>query len=60
MRRIAAASAFAMWLASGLIGIGLLALWAFTDHAAAWGNENALLFNPLCLILAPEAISGTS
>lgn len=41
----------ASWLAFGLIGIGLLALWAFTDHAAAWQNENALLYNPLCLLL---------
>lgn len=39
------------WTALGLVGLGLLALWAFTDHAAAWQNENALLFNPLCLLL---------
>jgi hypothetical protein len=50
--RIAATAMVALlWTLSGLIGLGLLALWAATDHAAAWGNENALLFNPLCLLL---------
>lgn len=52
-RRLASASAVALWTVCGLVGLGLLALWAFTDHAAAWGNENALLFNPLCLALLP-------
>lgn len=57
-QRMAGAGAlFATWLACGLIGVGLLALWAMTDHAAAWGNENALLFNPLCLLLLPTAIA---
>lgn len=40
-----------LWLVCGLAGLGLLALWGLTDHVAAWGNENALLFNPLCLLL---------
>jgi hypothetical protein len=38
-----------LWLVCGLAGAGLLALWGLTDHVAAWGNENALLFDPLCL-----------
>jgi hypothetical protein len=50
-RRIATACVAMLWLLCGVAGLGLLALWAFTDHAAAWGNENALLFNPLCLAL---------
>lgn len=54
-RRSGALTTAALWTLSGLIGVGLLALWAFTDHAAAWGNENALLFNPLCLALLPTA-----
>ena len=51
------------WLASGLIGCGLLGLWIGTDHMAAWGNENALLFNPLCLVLLaalPALVRGTA
>ena len=51
LRRTAAASVAVLWTVCGLIGIGLLALWAFTDHEAAWGNENVLLFDPLCLLL---------
>jgi hypothetical protein len=39
------------WGVCGLVGLGLLALWGLTDHVAAWGNENVLLFNPLCLAL---------
>lgn len=39
------------WVISGLIGTGLLLLWAFTDHDAAWANRNALLFNPLQWLL---------
>ena len=52
-----------LWLASGLIGCGLLGLWIGTDHAAAWQNENALLFNPLCLVLLaalPALLRGTT
>jgi hypothetical protein len=50
--RVAGATlAAALWLVCGLGGIGLLALWGLTDHVAAWGNENALLFDPLCLLL---------
>lgn len=35
----------------GLGGLIILALWAFTAHVAGHGNENLLLFNPLCLLL---------
>lgn len=38
-------------LVCGLGGLLLLALWAFTAHVAGHGNENLLLFNPLCLLL---------
>jgi hypothetical protein len=50
-RKAAAAFAAALWLGAGMAGLGLLALWCCTEHVAAWGNENALLFNPLCLLL---------
>jgi hypothetical protein len=43
------------WILLGLIGLGLIGLWSLTDHVAAWGNENVLLFNPLCLALLPAA-----
>jgi hypothetical protein len=55
LRRTAAISLAMLWLSSGLIGVGLIALWLLTDHVAAWGNENALLFNPLSLALLPAA-----
>jgi hypothetical protein len=45
------ACAAAFWLVSGLIGLGMLALWLLTDHRAAWANYNLLLCNPLCLLL---------
>lgn len=35
----------------GLGGACLLALWTLTEHVSAHGNENLLLFNPLCLLL---------
>jgi hypothetical protein len=40
-------------IALGISGLVLLALWFFTDHVAAWRNENILLFDPLCLLLLP-------
>ena len=53
LRKTAAAGVGVLWTLSGLIGLGLLALWCCTDHEAAWGNENVLLFDPLCLLLLP-------
>lgn len=50
-RRLGAALAGAVWLVCGLGGLLLLALWFGTAHRAAWGNENALLLNPACLLL---------
>lgn len=57
LRHFGAAAAAVLWLACGLVGCGLVALWVLTDHVAAWGNENALLFNPLCLALLPAALA---
>lgn len=45
------ALATGVWLLCGLGGLLLLGLWTLTAHVAAWGNENLLLFNPLCLAL---------
>lgn len=39
----------AWWLMCGCSGLLLAGLWALTDHWAAWGNENLLLLDPLCL-----------
>jgi hypothetical protein len=36
-------------LVAGLLGVVLAGLWAFTDHSAAYHNENLFLFNPLAL-----------
>ncbi|MDX1569490.1 MAG: DUF4105 domain-containing protein [Xanthomonadales bacterium] len=38
------------WTFSGLIGLGLAFLWGFTDHGAAYRNENLLLFCPIALL----------
>jgi len=35
----------------GLLGIGLVSLWALTDHAVAYRNQNLLLLSPLALFL---------
>ena len=43
-------------LVCGLSGLILIALWALTDHVAAWHNENLLLLNPLCILLIPAWI----
>lgn len=50
-RRLGTALAGAVWLVCGFGGLLLLALWFGTAHRAAWGNENALLLNPACLLL---------
>jgi hypothetical protein len=43
--------ACAWWLMCGLTGLMLAGLWGLTDHWAAWGNENLLLLDPVCLAL---------
>jgi hypothetical protein len=49
----AAAAVFGIWAAvSGIVGLLVSALWAFTDHKFAYANENLLLFHPLWLIVA--------
>lgn len=55
--RALAGFAAGLWALCGVTGLGLLALWLLTDHVAAWGNENLLLFNPLCLALLPGALA---
>lgn len=55
--RVFAGTALTLWTVLGLGGLGLAALWAFTDHVAAWGNENILLLDPLCLLLVPGALA---
>ena len=43
-------------LLCGVGGLILVGLWGFTEHVAAWRNENLLLLNPLCLLLVPAWI----
>ena len=50
-RAIGTLLAGSVWLLCGLGGLLLLALWLGTAHVAAWGNENILLFSPICLVL---------
>lgn len=51
--RRALAIALPLWLLCIAVGGLLLFLWGFTDHRAAWGNHNLLLFNPAALLLLP-------
>jgi len=55
--RAAAVLAVGWWGLLGLVGLGLAALWGLTSHVAAYGNENLLLFNPLCPLLLPGAVA---
>lgn len=42
----------ALWLLfAGTVGVGLLGLWAFTNHQIAYRNENLLQLSPLALPL---------
>ncbi|MEO7326139.1 MAG: DUF4105 domain-containing protein [Dokdonella sp.] len=41
----------------GVGGAVLLFLWLYTEHRAAWRNENLLLLSPLCLLLVPAWFS---
>ena len=53
--RVLAGVALGFWLLAGLLGALLLFLWFGTAHRAAWGNQNLLLLDPLCLLLLPGA-----
>jgi hypothetical protein len=48
-------------LVAGLLGVVLVSLWAFTDHEAAYRNENILQLSPLLLalfVLLPRLLRG--
>jgi len=55
-RMLGAALASVLTLALGLAGLLLAGLWGFTDHEAAWRNENLLIFNPFWLALVPATL----
>jgi hypothetical protein len=57
--RLLAGLAISFWLPCGLLGALMLFIWLGTEHHAGWGNENLLLFSPLCLLLLPGAWSIT-
>lgn len=51
--RAGSAAVTVAWaLASGLTGALLAGLWLFTDHTAAYWNENLFFYNPLALPFA--------
>ena len=52
-RAVLATGTTVLMLVSGLLGLLLAGLWAFTAHQAAWANENLFLFSPLALLLVP-------
>ena len=50
--RVAASCLTGFWtLLTGAGGLVLAVLWAFTDHWAAYRNENLFFFNPLAFLL---------
>lgn len=51
--RALAAIALPFWMLCALLGSTMLFLWLGSQHRFAWGNENMLLFSPLCLLLIP-------
>lgn len=53
--RLLAAIALPVWTVFGLIGGIMLFTWIGTQHTFSWANQNALLLNPLCLLLWPGA-----
>ena len=59
-RRIALAMLMALWtFVTGFFGTLITLLWAFTDHAVTYYNENVLQAHPLLLalaVLAPLAL----
>lgn len=55
-RRLLALLALPFWLLAGTGGAVLGYLWLFTEHWAAWGNQNLLLLDPLCLLLLPGGL----
>jgi len=48
-----AALALPFWLIGALTGSLMIYLWCCTAHVAGHGNQNILLFSPLCLFLLP-------
>ena len=50
-RRLSVPVLALLWLLAASGGWLLAFLWTFTDHQAAWRNENLLLFSPLALPL---------
>src|SRR5688572_3196934 len=52
-RRIALAIVIGFWcFVTGFFGLLITLLWAFTDHAVTYRNENLLQAHPLLLVLA--------
>jgi hypothetical protein len=50
-RRVGSGLASAWWGISAIGGSFLLFLWLFTDHTAAYANQNLLQFSPLALVV---------
>ena len=51
--RVLAAIALPFWTFAAITGVVMLFLWLGTAHVVGHGNENILLFSPLCLLLLP-------
>ncbi len=58
-RRVALAITIGLWsLVVGFFGLLIMLLWAFTDHAVTYYNENVLQANIFSLLLAVFVVSG--
>lgn len=55
--RAVAGLAGVFWVACGIAGALMLFIWLGTEHRFGWANRNLLLFNPLCWLLLPGAMT---
>ncbi len=53
--RAAAATGLVFWSVCAVLGLVMAFIWAGTVHRFGWYNQNLLLFNPLCMLLLPDA-----
>ncbi|TKS55340.1 DUF4105 domain-containing protein [Luteimonas yindakuii] len=53
--RAAAATGLVFWSLCTVLGLVMAFIWLGTSHRFGWHNQNLLLFNPLCVLLLPDA-----
>lgn len=53
--RTTAAVGLGFWGVCAVLGLVMAFIWFGTAHRFGWQNQNLLLFNPLCMLLLPDA-----